>query len=103
MIESAQWADSMKNAEGELVRRVYEEMKADPVSNEWCELAANDFKEVGLSLSDDQIRQMSTVDYKALVTGKIRDSAFMHFKERQACHEKGRLIEHHNLLKPQKN
>ena len=92
---------TIQRTEGELVRRVYEEMKADPVSNDWCELVANVFNEVGLSLSDDQIRQMSRVDYKTLVKGKIRDSAFIHFKEMQAGHKKGKLIEHHNLLKPQ--
>ena len=53
-------------------------------------------------LSDDQIRQMSPVDYKALIKGKIRDWAFIQFKERQAGHKKEKLIEHNNLLKPQR-
>ena len=50
-------------------------MKADPVKIDWIdsELVSNDFMEVGLSLSDEQIRQMSTTDYKALLKGKIRD------------------------------
>ena len=86
----------IQKTEGELVRRVYEEMKADPVKGDWCELVSNDLKEVGISLSDDQIRQMSTVNYKALVKGKIRDWAFIYFKERQAGHEKGKLLEHNN-------
>ena len=91
----------LQRTEGELIRRVYEEMKADPVKDDWCELVANDLKEVGIGLSDDEIRQMSSVDYKALVKAKIRDWAFIHFKERQAGHEKGKLLEHNNLLKPQ--
>ena len=56
---------------------------------------------MGLSLSDEQITQMSITDYKALLKGKIQDWKFIHFKERQTGHEKGRLIEHYNLLKPQ--
>ena len=48
----------LQRTEGELIRRVYEEMRADPVKDDWCELVANDLKEVGITLSDDQIGRL---------------------------------------------
>ena len=40
----------LQRTEGKLIRRVYEEMKADPGKDDWCELVANDLKEVGITL-----------------------------------------------------
>ena len=91
----------LQRPEGELIRRVYEEMKADPIKNDWSQLVSSDFQEVNLSMNDDQIRQMSQTDYKNLVKQKVREAAYIEFKEQQAGHEKGRLLEHQDLLKPQ--
>ena len=76
-------------------------MKADPIKNDWSQLVSSDFQEVNLSMNDDQIRQMSQTDYKNLVKQKVREAAYIEFKEQQAGHEKGRLLEHQDLLKPQ--
>lgn len=85
----------------ETPRRVYEEMKADPMTNDWSQLVSGDFQLVNLNITDDQIRQMNQTQYKTLIKQKVRDAAYMEFKEQQAGHEKGRLLEHENLSKPQ--
>ena len=44
---------------------------------------------------------MNQTQYKTLIKQKVRDAAYMEFKEQQAVHEKGRLLEHKKLSKPQ--
>ena len=60
-------------------------MKADPMINDWSQLVSGDFQLINLNITDNQ---------------KFRDAAYMEFKEQQAGHEKGRLLEHENLSKP---
>ena len=43
---------------------------------------------------------MNQTQYKTLIKQKVRDAAYMEFKDQQAGHEKGRLLEHDNLSKP---
>ena len=61
-------------------------MKADPMINDWSQLVSGDFQLIILNITDNQ---------------KFRDAAYMELKEQQAGHEKGRLLEHENLSKPQ--
>ena len=44
---------------------------------------------------------MNPTQYKCLIKGKTRDSAYIILKETQADHDKGRSTHHENLLKPQ--
>ena len=92
----------LQRSEGELIRRVYVAMKENPLEGDWCQLVEHYFREANLNISNDQIRQMDPTQYKKLIKSSVRDLAFIYFKERQAGHQKGRLLEHENLLKPQK-
>ena len=71
----------LQRSEGELIRRVYEEMKADPITNDWCQLVSGDFQLVNLNITDNQIRQMNQTQYKTLIKQKVCDAAYMEFKE----------------------
>ena len=53
----------LQRPEGELIRRVYEEMKADQIKNDWCQLVANDFQEVNICITDEQKRKMSQTEF----------------------------------------
>ena len=64
-------------------------MKADPMVNDWSQLVSGDFQLINLNITDNQIRQMNQTQYKTLIKQKVRDAAYMEFKEQQVCHEKG--------------
>ena len=80
---------------------VYEEMKADPLEGDWCLFVQKYFEESNLQLSDDQLTQMDNKQYKILIKKTVRESSFIHFKEKQENLQKGSLLEHEDLTKPQ--
>ena len=92
----------LTRTEGELTRKVYEAMKADPLPGDWINIVKKDFEEINLIISEDQIINMCPLKYKSLIKEKMRDAAFIHLKEIQASHEKGGTTYHENLLQPQK-
>ena len=91
----------LQKSESDLVRKIYEEMKADPVEGDWCLMVKKDFEESNLQLDDDQVRLMDGQRYKMLIKKSVRDSSFIFFKEKQANHQKGMLLDHEDLTKPQ--
>lgn len=91
----------IQRTEGELIRNIYEAMKADPLPGDWYKLVQEDFKLVNLDLNEDQILNMNPTQYKSIIKEKMRDAAFIILKESQAGHEKGSLTHHENLKKPQ--
>ena len=50
----------LQRPEGELVRNIYEAMKADPLPGDWYRLVQEDFKLVNLPLNEDQIMTMNS-------------------------------------------
>ena len=90
----------LQNSESELVRKIYEDMRADPLEGDWCLMVQKDFEESNLQLNDDQVRQMDNQQYKMLIKKSLRDSSFIYFKEKQANHQKGSLLEHEYLTEP---
>jgi hypothetical protein len=92
----------LQRTEGELIRKIYETMKAEPLPGDWCNWVQKDFQDIKLIITEDQIRSMSPTDYKLLIKEKIRDSVFIQLKEAQASHEKGHSTFHESLLYPQK-
>ena len=92
----------LTRAEGELIRNIFEAMKAEPLPGDWYSLVKEDFKSINLSLTEDEIRDMSPSKYKSIVKKYMREAAFTQLKETQLNHEKGSSSQHENLLKPQK-
>ena len=91
----------LQRPEGELVRNIYEAMKADPLPRDWYRLVQEDFELVNLQINEDQIINLNPTQYKSLIEEKMRDAAYITLKEIQAGHDKGRSTHHENLLKPQ--
>ena len=77
-------------------------MKADPIESDWCQLILKNFKESNIQINEDQVRQMDQTQYKLLIKKSVRDAAFIHFKEKQAHHQKGRMLEHECIIGPKK-
>ena len=91
----------LQRPESELIRKVYEAMKADPVPDDWCLMVKNDFEEINLEISDQEIINMDTKSYKTLIKSRVRDYSYIELKELQAGHEKGNKMDHEDLQKPQ--
>ena len=74
----------LQRTEGELIRKIYEAMKADPLPGDWSLVVQKDFENINLIVTEDQIRSMSPLDYKSQMKEKNRDSAFIQLK-RNPC------------------
>ena len=75
-LETASISVTQIISEGELIRNIYEAMKADPLPGDWYKLVQEDFKIVNLDLNEDQILNMNPTRYKSIIKEKMRDAAF---------------------------
>ena len=50
----------LQRPEGELIRKIYQEMKADPFQGDWSELVKSDFENFDIILNEDEIREMDS-------------------------------------------
>ena len=71
----------LQRTEGELIIKIYETKKAEPLPGEWCNWVQKDFEDINLIITEDQIRSMSPEDYKSLMKEKFRDSVFIQWKK----------------------
>ena len=88
--------------ETELIRKIYEEIKNDPIPGDLSELVKNDFEEINLHINNKLIQQMDVNNYVTIIKKEVREAAFKEFKLLHAGHEKGNKTVHENMEKPQK-
>ena len=91
----------LKRPEGELIRNIYEAMRDDPISGDWCEQVKNYFEKINLHMSEEHIRPIDEEQFKALIKNRVREESFKEFKDMQGNHKKGKHIHHENLRRPQ--
>ena len=48
----------LQRPESELIRKIYEALKADPVPDDWCLMVKNDFEEIYFEISEQEIINM---------------------------------------------
>ena len=81
----------------ELLRRVYDAQKKNPVKGDWTELVENDLVEFGINLNDECIEKMTKLEYILLVKKKINDNVFEKLKIKQKGHSKIKNISYSEL------
>ena len=91
----------LQREEGELIRKIFLEMRSDPEKDDWCELVKSDFENINLKMSDLQIQDMNPTQYKSLIKKTIREATFLELKILQESHQKGSLMHHEDLNSPQ--
>jgi hypothetical protein len=91
----------LQRPEGELIKQVYNAMKADPLPDDWSQLIQKDMSDMNLEYSDQEIINMNPTFYKKIIKEKVRAHSFIHFKELQTNHEKGRMNSHIDHKSPQ--
>ena len=91
----------LKRPEDELIRKMYEAMRDDPIPGDWSEQVKCDSEKVNLKISEEAIRDVDEEQYKALIKNKVREEALKEFKVMQANHEKGKHLHHEHLTRAQ--
>ena len=81
----------------ELVRRVYEEQKVQPVKGDWSELVKSDIEEFVLNMDENAIANISISEYKRIVKAKIKENVFSQLRFKQEGHSKIRKIVYSDL------
>ena len=76
-----------KNKE-ELVRKVFEAQKDDPIPGDFVELVKTDKELIGLNMTENEIMKMSKTKFKKFVKEKISDAAFKNLLELKQKHSK---------------
>ena len=84
----------LKKDRSELVSRVYFAQKADSLPGDFCRLVAEDLVSLDISLTEDQIRIMSTTEYKKHIKEKVRSGALRYLQSVQETHSKVRNIKY---------
>ena len=91
----------LKRPKSELTRRVYEEMKNNPMKTDWSEMIKEDFKSIGVYLDENHIENQSEAEYKREIKTKVREAAFVKLLKMQQEHNKVKGIKYTDLKSPQ--
>ena len=87
----------LKKDPGELLSRVYFAQKADSLPGDYCRLVAADQERFQISLSEEEVRNMSSKLYKKYVKEKVNKGAFEYLISLQKNHSKIRSIKYTKL------
>ena len=82
----------LQKKEDELVRKVYEAQKADPLPGDFIELLKEDKESIGIELTENEIQMMSKMKFKKYVKEKIERAAFRYLLDRKQKHSKMRYL-----------
>ena len=88
----------IKKPEHELVRKVYEAQKSEPIKGDFCNLVQNDFEILGEQYSEEHLFNKSKNAFKNELKVKVRAAALNYLKNKQQQHSKVRRIEYPKLI-----
>ena len=78
----------LKRPQDEIVKKVYEAQKENPVNGDWVKYVKNNSEEVGMTLNEEAIMSETKYNYKKEVKTKIRGKTFDMLKQTQLGHSK---------------
>jgi hypothetical protein len=92
----------LKRHEDELTYKIYQNMKLNPLKDDWINLIISDLNMIEMTLDqEDEIRKFTKNDFKSIVKEKVRKFAFNILEITKSSHSKVKNILHTNLVKPQ--
>ena len=77
----------LKRSDDEITKRVFICQRNNPSPGDWCELVMQDFIEMGLHISDEQIAGMPSDDYKTLIKEAVQEKAFKDLQNLKSGHK----------------
>ena len=86
------WWHITKLDKSELVYRVYAAQKCCPVNGDWIKLLEADKQEFGISLSDDEISQMTKYSMKRMLKAKVCEVTSRYLISLQSRHSKSARV-----------
>ena len=92
----------LKRNEEELVKRVFYAMKNSPLKGDWSTTVFEDMEQISLTLSEEEISQMSKTAFKTIVKTKMRRHVLDELNTIKGGHIKVSCIDHSDLKIPPK-
>ena len=87
----------LQHPDNSLINRVYQAQKRNPTKGDWASETEKIVHQLEVNLSDNEIQQMNTNKYKALVKKKSENAAFKYLYEKQQRGKKGKFIAYKTL------
>ena len=60
----------------EITKQIYKCHKGNPIPGDLCILVKEDFENIGVYMTEEEITSSSTKDYKKYIKMKVRQAAF---------------------------
>ena len=84
-------------SEMELIRRVYNAQRDDPVKGDWVNILKEDFKYISEEVNEEDAKSTSKFEYKKNIKNKIRQKVFEDLKQVKETHRKVRNIKYESF------
>ena len=78
----------LSRPEEELIKKIYEEQKNNPLKGDWIEKLKEDYLLIGEELSEECAKVFTKTEYKKYIKRKVRQKVFEILKETQSRHTK---------------
>ena len=78
----------------ELIKRVYDAQKEDPVKGDWINLLKEDFKYIGQDLNEEEAKSTGRTEYKKVIKSKVREKVFIDLNLIKETHSKVQNIQY---------
>ena len=91
----------LDRSDTEVTNKIYRCQKANPSPGDWCNLVDQDFKDIELDITEDFIKTMPLLDYKALIKSTARKAAFKSLEAKKASHSKVNQNKYVDMKNPQ--
>ena len=76
----------LKIHDDEITQKVYLCQKRDPLPGDLCNMVSKDFFKMSINMTDDQILQMTALDYKKLIKSKVLRTAYDELEQLKQGH-----------------
>ena len=87
----------LQRSKDDLIRRVYNAQKADPVKGDFCQLVEDDMRLVGMNLSEEEMTRITKYQMKSEVKKKVKSAAFAYLLTNKEIRTKMDNIEYNSF------
>ena len=81
----------------QLIRRIFEAQKNDPIPGDFVEIVRRDFLDISLDMTEAEISQLSKERFRKIIKPKVTNAAFEFLKKLKESHSKMQKIEYKNF------
>ena len=78
----------LQRKENELIRRIFEAQKNDPIPGDFIEMVRRDFLNISIDMTEAEISQLSKDRFRKIIKPKVTNAAFEYLKKLKESHSK---------------